>query len=157
MSEISFFLSLPRVKLCLALVDGRFVCPCEPGGTHSFESTWAHKTRPLVPTYSRRSVFPQAHKGTQNDHLPRQDITWPRAGKEKNVVIWSSKVIKKHRFGAGPQKFAGFLVGWIRLMGEPAFGGLLRDLNGRTKAWEKDRAFMRFNLIELNQLYYVIF
>ena len=43
-----------------------------------------------------------------------------------NIEIRGPKVIKKPRFGAGPQKF-----------GKPAFGGLLRDLNGRTKGGRK--------------------
>ena len=69
------FISLPRVKLRLALVDGRFVRPREPGVTHSFEGTWAPMAAFCVPTYSRGSVLPQAHKGTQNDYLPRRNIT----------------------------------------------------------------------------------
>ena len=80
-----FFLSLPWVKLCLALVDGRFVCPCEPGGTHSFESTWAHKTRPLVPTYPRRSVTPGSRGCTKRSSTkPRRNLT---RGRERNFNL----------------------------------------------------------------------
>ena len=79
------FLSLPWVKLCLALVDGGYVCPCEPGGPNSFEGTWAHKTRPFVPTYSRRSLVPQTHKGTHDHQRTNEWFVFDSGQGKKNL------------------------------------------------------------------------